>query len=52
MALSSVEEMVNIVMNYCTHFIKDICLISLQIHASMFNFIKDTCFYVFDTTIP
>lgn len=29
MALSSVEEMVNIVMNYCTHFIKDICLISL-----------------------
>lgn len=36
MAPSFVEEMVNVVINYCTHFIKDICLISLETHVCMY----------------
>lgn len=35
MAPSSVEEIVNIVVNYCTHLIRDTCLISLKIHVCM-----------------
>lgn len=35
MAPSFGKEMINIVMNYYTHFIKDICLISLEIDVCM-----------------
>lgn len=35
MAPSFVEEMVNVVINYCTHFIKDIYLISLETNVCM-----------------